>query len=145
MPRRAKTGFQAPSGVVVLAEHQNAENTRVDATGPAGDYYYTAHANGATIVSQSITTTKRCCIVVVTVVVHVNSAQKTQIQRGGVDKTTETTISAVNQGVNTGYIHLQYASEVLDAGIYTYSLINTFGAAMNCVGGVIKIVAVSGS
>ena len=63
-------------------------------------------------------------IVVVAAIVHPYPLGSGQIQRGGVDKTIEETISAVN---NSRYsMHLLYATEVLDAGTYQYDLVNTW-------------------
>jgi len=76
------------------------------------------------------------------------NAKRTDIKRGGVTKTTETTISAANfaladGGGKQGYGHIQYATEVLDAGTYQYDLVNTSGAAMGFEGSLMKIVAVT--
>jgi len=127
------------------AEHQNAENTDVGASTVASTAYYDTFANGATILSQTITTTKRCCIIVVTTCLMAYSIKKTDIRRGGVNKTVETTISANNFAATGLRGHLQYATEVLDAGIYQYDLVNTSGAAINIYGSTMKIVAVSAS
>jgi hypothetical protein len=127
----------------VLAEHKNAENTDVGASSTANEtIYYDNFANGATMLSQSITITKRCCIVVVTTCVT-RAYTPTQIQRGGVNKTIETTYSAGNFAIAMGYAQLQYATEVLDAGIYQYDLVNTSGAVLQLYGSTMKIVAVS--
>lgn len=127
-----------------LAEHQNAENTEIGAsTAGSQTAQYDQPINGATQLSQAITTTKRCCIVVVAVSGQDANSQKTQIRRGGVDKTLETTITAVNWFMVGGYAHLQYATEVLNAGTYTYDLVNTSGGVIQIYGSVMKIVAVS--
>ena len=126
-------------------EHQNAENTLINTSTASTTLYYNTLAIGATLVSQSITITKRCCIVVVTICAHGANTAKTQIQRGGVNKTTETTISPVNWGFVGGYGHLQYASEVLDAGTYTYALVNSSGATLSIAVVAMKAVAVTAS
>lgn len=145
--RSAKTFHNEPytqrTGTADLVEHQNAENLALGVTSGGGTMYRLTIANGANIISQSITTTKRCCIVVVTAFGCEVNTQKTQIQRGGVDKTKETTISAVLFIEDVGYGHLQYATEVLDAGTYTYNLVNTSGGSLDWIlGPSMKIVAV---
>jgi hypothetical protein len=99
-------------------------------------------ADGETIVSASITITKKCCIVVVTTLGVVSMyGQVTQIRRGGVDKTKEITIS--NEDNNMHMVHLQYATEVLDAGTYQYALVNTHGSNLSVNYATMKIVAVA--
>lgn len=130
-------------GSGVLAEHANAENSDVGASFTNQGTYSDVFANGATLVTQSITITKQCCIVVVTLNINNGSTQKTQIQRVGVDKTKETTVSAIKFAVEAQYGHLQYATEILAAGTYTYNLVNTSGGNLNVYGSAMKIVAVS--
>lgn len=133
-------------GVCTPAEHANTEDTFVatnyfsDAR-PYGDIF----ANGATVQSKSITTTKTCCIVVVVTFITYFDTQVTQIQRGGVDKTVETTVSAPNFAIDSDYGHLQYATEVLGTGTYQYDLKNTSGGNIAVYGSTMKIVAVSAS
>ena len=126
------------------AEHANSEATDVGATaaGVLAPRYDSVN-NGANCVTANITTTKRCCIVVVTLIVWWEVAQGTQIQRGGVDRTVETTISAANFAFTGPMGHLQYSTEVLDAGTYTYALVNTSGVAKSVYGCAMKIVAVN--
>ena len=122
-----------------LAEHANAEGTTKYNT-TSTSIYYNAVANGGTIVSASITTTKKCAIVVVASIVIFTPSKTTDIMRGGVSKTIETTISAADS--SGAYMHLPYATEILEAGTYTYSLVNTSGVSRNVVGATMKIVAV---
>lgn len=90
--------------------------------------------------SASITTTKKCCIVVTATLVNDAGAQVTQIKRAGVDKTKETVISGADSG---GWrMHLQYTTEVLDAGTYQYDLVNNAGGNLQVIGATIKAVAV---
>ena len=124
-------------------EHANAENDKVGASAAGAEApYYDNWVTGNTIVSQAITTTKRCMVVVFTLMITAFAVQQTQIQRGGVDKTRETSITAIRFGMLNGYGHTQYAAELLDAGTYTYNLVLT-GANQGVRGSVIKIVAVS--
>jgi len=54
------------TGTADLSEHQNSEATDVGVSTEAGyTAYYDTVADGATVLSASITTTERCCIVVV--------------------------------------------------------------------------------
>lgn len=125
-------------------EHAEANNTDVGANAAAVlAPRYDLVANGGAVVSQAITTTKKCCIVIVTTCINMNAVQQSQIRRDGVDKTLETTISAANFGFTGSRGHLQYATEVLDAGTYTYTLTNTSGGNLEFYGATIKIVAVS--
>lgn len=131
------------TGTADLAEHQNAEtDTALTASNVGATAYWTQFANGATTLSCSITTTKRCCIVVVAAFPNDNNVKKTDIERGGVVKTVETTLSAVNFAANTLYGHLQYATEILDAGTYQYDIVNTSGGSLKIFGAMLKIVAV---
>jgi len=135
-----------PQGRCHLAEHQNAENTDVGATTVSGQIlYYDTIANGATALSRSITTTKRCCIVVVTTSIGSVNGKQFDIERGGVVKTVETTMSAIKFCSTFMYGCLQYATEVLDAGTYQYDLVATTGGNVLVYGCVMKIVAVSAS
>lgn len=134
-----------PTGGGEPTEHQNAENTAVGSESEGSrnsiaDYL----APDAIILSQTITTTKRCCIVVVTEVGLAATDQQTQIKRGGVDKTKETTVSAMDYSLKGLYGQLQYSSEVLDAGTYQYDLVMAPWVESQPVWGrVMKIIAVS--
>ena len=129
--------------VELLAEHANAETIDVGAnTETLGDQYKTGVANGANIVSATIVTTKTCLIVVFAMSVSWSDVQVTEIKRGGVTKTSETTISAVNFDMQNRYGIMQYAVERLSAGTYQYDLVNTQGGAYDFFGKMIKIVAV---
>ena len=124
-------------------ENVNAEANKVGASAAGVEApYYDNWVTGNTIVSAAITTTTKCMIVVFTLSIISNAAAQTQIQRGGVDKTAETNITALKFGMLNGYGHTQYAAELLDAGTYTYNLVLT-GANQGIRGSVIKIVAVS--
>lgn len=125
-------------------EHANAENTGVGASTLAETIpYYDSWANGTTILSQTITTTKYCCIIVTITIISDYSGKVTDIQRGGVNKTVETTVSAGHFALYKRFGHLQYATEVLDAGTYTYDLVNTRGGNTLIFGSTMKIVAIS--
>ena len=104
---------------------------------------YDTVVNGATILSCNITTTKKCYIVIIALNISWEVAQHTQIQRGGVDKTVETTISGADFVCQFMYASLQYASEVLVAGTYQYDLVNTGGHDLYVFGSAMKIVAVT--
>jgi hypothetical protein len=129
------------TGTLDLSEHQNAEATNVGATNDtAKTGYYTAVVAAGTIISASITLTKRSMVVVVSIVLIPSGSKSTSIQRTlNVDK--ETTISPVNFGATNLYAHVQYGTEVLDAGTYTYKVIA--GVNLNVYGSAIKIVAVT--
>jgi hypothetical protein len=130
------------TGTAALAENANAENTWIGTASTDIIYpKYDSVALNATILSGSITTTKRTMIVVVAVIVHPYPLGSGQIQRGGVDKTIEETISAVN---NSRYsMHLLYATEVLDAGTYQYDLVNTWMNNLPAHLAGLKIIAVN--
>jgi stage V sporulation protein SpoVS len=130
------------TGTGDLREHGNSEATYVGTVCVSANSYYQNVANGGTIVSASITTTKRCLIVVVGLTLVNASTKATDIRRGGVNKTVETTISGAYFAVEFVYGHLQYATEILDAGSYTYAIVNTSGAGKNVYGAAIKIVAI---
>ena len=125
-------------------EHANSEATL---QGTADTTWYDSHntiASGANIVSASITITKKSCIVVVATVSIGNWSAgdpRTQIRRGGVDKTKETTISGADTYNNR--VGVQYATEVLDAGTYQYDLVNSYQYAVGVYCATIKIVAVA--
>ena len=145
--RLAKTFYNTDptvklTGIADLVEHQNAENVVIGASTQVNQtLYYNAYLLGNTVLSQSITTTRRCTIVVVTDAILSAATQFTQIQRGGVDKTVETTISATQYSSLNQRSHLQYATEVLDAGVYQYDLVISSDAPW-IYGAVMKIVAV---
>lgn len=134
IPNYAKEG--------VLAEHQNAETvSKGTATIGTAYPYYDTIANLANIISASITTTKKCLIVVVTTLFTRHTYTPTlQIERDGINKTKETTASGAD--ANNYRQIMQYATEVLDAGAYTYALVNRDGGSVNSYGASIKIVAV---
>lgn len=102
-------------------------------------------SNLETISSASITLTRRCLVVVVTLFVTDDRAKRTDIMRDNVIKTKETIISPHRFvgffRAHTG--HLQYATEVLPAGTYTYTLTSTFPGVFICYGSMIKIVAIT--
>jgi hypothetical protein len=130
----------------VLSEHADSENTMVGGTSSSTTHnlIYNTISSGGTVVSASITLTKKCLVVVVSLVVMVVNYQRTDIVRGGVIKTKETIISPANFVTNyPTYAHLQYATEVLDPGTYTYSVVNTAGVTLSFYGAAIKIVAVA--
>lgn len=128
-----------------LADHANAENTDVGAgTSSTVAIKYDSLNDQAASISQAITTTKRCAIVVVAHYFEiVNTTGRFQIQRATVNKTTEETVSAVNFVVATMYAHVFRAVEVLDAGTYTYDLVNESGGAIGVCGSTLVIEAVS--
>lgn len=125
--------------VGTLVEHQNGEVTQKGTSYSYG-IYLSDFADGTTICSASVTTTKRTCIVVVSSILLDSSVQRTQIKRGGVDKTLETTISGGDTGGSR--IHVQYATEVLAGGTYQYDLVAS-GSTVHSAGATIKVVAVS--
>lgn len=124
-------------------EDANEETFDLQSTYWGGDGYKDTIGNGSTVISDSITTSVRCMIIIVTSVVVANVAQAMQIKRGGVDKTTETSISGTHFGVMNQRCHLQYALEVLDAGTYQYDLINTSGGNITIYGASMKIIAIT--
>lgn len=126
------------------AEHANAETSDMGATHAAAlNPHFDVIANGATALTANITTTKRCCIVVVSVVSLMVAGVSSQIQRGGVDRTVETTISPMDFVSAGQRAYIQYSTEVLDPGTYTYNLVNTSGGNLEFYGCIMKIVAVS--
>ena len=140
MPHIGESAHLGQPGIAgQLAEHANAENTNKK-TNYDSDCYCDTVVNLANLVSQNIVTTVECLIIVVTTAVLERSAKGTDIQRGGVNKTLETTISAGDAG---GWrLFLQYSVELHAAGNYTYDLVNTSGGGINVIGSTIKIVAV---
>jgi hypothetical protein len=134
------------TGTLVLSEHVDSEATDLGGTASASTYYCYSDSvnNGGTILSASVTLTRKCMVVVVAFVcVHGISYKCTDIKRGAVTVTKETVATGAPFAYSSGYGYLQYASEVLDAGAYTYSLVNTYGATIYAAGAVIKIVAVT--
>jgi hypothetical protein len=133
-----------PSYAGVLSEYANAGNTVSGTTQTTGTpVYYTGVPAGGNVVSATITLSKKCMVVVTSLVVIDSSSKVTDIQRGGVNKTKGTLISNANFGPASFYGHLQYATEVLDAGTYTYNLVNTSSSTRYIGGAAIKIVAVT--
>jgi hypothetical protein len=126
-----------------LVEHADSEATRIGTTATSGNTYYSSVSAGSNYVSASITITKRSLIVVVSFVILLTSSKRADIQRDGVSKTKETIVSPANFAVEGGYCHLQYATEVLDPGTYTYNVVNTATVTLSCYGAAIKIVAVT--
>lgn len=143
-PVGTKTYASSPrGGDVPPAEHANAENT-LKGTFDFNAVYFDNFDDGAVVVQQNIVTAVPCLIVVVTTILTSQVAiiaKATDIQRGGVTITAETTLSAAD--VNGRRFHLQYATEFLPAGNYTYQLVNTYGDILSSHGATIKIVAVS--
>jgi len=133
------------SGRLFPEEHINAENSFLGGTGIAKTGRYTDFADGATMLSQAITITKRCLVIVICTIVSADNIKKTDIRRGAVNKTTETTISAINFATTTTYSHIQEAWEQLEPGTYTFDLVNTSGGVFSNYGSTIKIVAVDAS
>jgi hypothetical protein len=136
-----------PQGVRVpiLAEHTDSESTFKGSTAQyTRTYLYSNNvASGETILSASITLTKRCMVVVVTFAcVYAYAAKFSDIKRGEATVTKETIIISAPFIYTNGLGHLQYATEVLDPGTYTYSLVNTSGSTITVHGAVMKIVAV---
>jgi hypothetical protein len=134
------------AAVPVLSEHADSEATDVGGTPSASTTYSWGDsvANGGTILSASITLTKKCMVVVVAFVCVYNISSKcTDIKRGTATVTKETVATGAYFGYTEGYGYLQYATEVLDPGVYTYSLVNTYGGTIYATGAVIKIVAVT--
>ena len=125
-------------------EYANSEATDVGVThGAVVVPHYDTVNDDAVTLTGNITTTRRCLIIVVTCLQTYEAAQVSQIQRGGVDRTVETTISNADFGFAGCRVHLQYASEILDAGTYTYTLVNTSGGVLGFYGSAMKIVAVN--
>jgi hypothetical protein len=127
------------TGTGDLVEHQNAENTLKPNDASTNVGYHTLGVPPETILSASITTTVRCALVVVATTVNDNGTQYSDIKRGGVTKTIETTISSTD--ANYFRVHVQYAVEILAAGTYQYDLIGNTQYVSYC-GATIKIVAV---
>lgn len=127
-----------------LAEHATANGAAIGTEHAAAllPHYKTVN-DDAVVQTANITITKRCCVVVVSVMGSNEAAQCSQIQRGGVDKTRATTITAVDFAVQWTRGHVQYSAEVLDAGTYTYNVLNTSGGVLGFYGAVMKIVAIS--
>lgn len=127
------------TGTADLVEHANAENTVKPNAVNEGTIRAASYSDGVTLVSATITTTKRCGIGIVACMVAMAEPVKiTDIKRGGVTKTTETTISG--EDTANFRMHLQYATEILDAGVYQYDLVLTGGDRTLC-GLVIKAMA----
>ena len=123
-----------------LKEHADAENITVDTESASLTCKRKKVVHQGTIISQSVTTTKKCLIVIVTHFISTTASKLTDIQRDSVNKTKETTVGKAT--ITDCFVQLQYATEVLDAGSYTYKLVNTSGKDMHSYGECIKIVAV---
>jgi hypothetical protein len=126
-----------------LVEHADSEATIIGTTVKSDTPYYSSVSAGSNYVSASITITKRSLIVVSSFVILLTSNKRSDIKRDGVSKTKETIVSPENFAVEGGYCHLQYATEILDPGTYTYNVVNTATGPLNCYGAAIKIVAVT--
>ena len=123
-----------------LVDHANAEQavkeSLIGTTTPWEDTF----VNGAALTTCTIATTKATMIVIVAISMMSAAVVSTQIQRGGVNKTLETTISGGDAGSER--VHLLYGTELLAAGNYQYGLINTSGGNRGVCGSCIKAVAV---
>ena len=129
---------------VISFDHANAEATDVGTDAVADTGYYTTVAPGANYLSQSITIRKNCAVIVFGfATIAADSAGSVQIRRGGINKTQEATISAVNCCYAGGYGWLVYACELLPPGTYTYTLTNGSGVIKTCLGCGMKIVAIN--
>lgn len=126
----------------VLEEHADAETVFKGVS--SADTYYPYRdvvSAGATIASASITLTKKCLVVVVACVFfRAGGSNLTQIRRGGVNVTKETVDSGGDS--NGFHMSLQYASEVLDVGSYTYSLVSSAAGYYSVHGAALKVIAV---
>jgi hypothetical protein len=103
---------------------------------------YTAFADGATIVSKTVTTTHPCRFVVVASFISISPAKVTDIERGGVVKTTGTAFSLIGFCKQDGYCCLQYAVDDSAAGAKTFDLVNTSGGFLNVYGATIQIIPI---
>jgi hypothetical protein len=141
----SKLPVRLPSYVAaaLLSEHADAEATTVGATTATATAYYSTVSPGETILSASITLTKKSMVVVIALNINRYSSKVADIKRSGVVKTKETTISAANFTISAAYAHLQYATEILDPGTYTYDLVLTYTSSIAIYGACIKIVAVT--
>lgn len=132
------------TGLADLLNHQNAENYVVGNSSLASQTAWRIQfAAGATILSKAITISRRCLIIVVTTHVKGGVTVVTQIRRGADNITAESNLSNVNFAIAGCYGILQYAYEVLNAGTYTYTLVNSSGSAVYFYGTNMKIVAIA--
>ena len=101
---------------------------------------YTTIANNTAILSRAITITERCCIAVnaAAVVVLATSVTDMELERPqGTIRTTQEDI------ITTHQLKLSHhaAWEVLNAGVYTYHLMNRSGASMYPFAAWLKVIA----
>lgn len=127
---------------VCLCQHHGAAYAEISASAAGWNPVASqdTFANGAVIVSQQITTTERCCIVVNAAAVTDQLTFQTQLdieRPHGTNRTTQ------EDTVDTGTMRLHHiaAWEVLNAGTYTYELVNRGGAGKKAALAWIKIIA----
>ena len=102
--------------------------------------YRTSFADDATIVQVEITTTKRCCIVVNATIVSISPVALWMYE---IERPLNTVVTAQESFASMGTPQLvHYAAwEALDAGTYTYYLVNRGGAAKDISGAWISAIA----
>jgi len=131
-------------GIADLTEHQNNEHIKkgTAATG-AATIYRILYSAPTIIDSCSITITRKSLVSTVSFSIFNTNTQVTEIHRDAINKTKETNISAANFA-STGYFgHLQYSTEILDAGTYQYDLYYISSSGFRYLGGILKIIAVT--
>lgn len=123
-------------------QHHGAEYAEWGA--PSGSTFlsstYASIANAATIVQVSITTTERCCITIMSSISLPSGFNPTDFE---IERPSGTIRTTQEDSIATGDVEMMHhgAWEVLDAGTYTYYLINRAGSARVMYSAWIKAVA----
>jgi len=131
--------YRRPAGDI-LCSRQADSNQVAKAIGANTYAMYSTLANGATVVSQSITTTTSCLIVIAAVVTKWQDFITWNIERGGVNVTVGRQQSVLDGG-GLGTL-LLWAHERLPAGTYTYNLVNRTGGTEYWTAADIKVYAI---
>lgn len=126
----------------IPAHHQDAYNEFAATGTTSKNVNLDTIGNGATILAQAITTTKTCVIVAVgTVVIEEAGYDITDIEL----EQPKGTIVVDNEDATDFFelIMFHYASwRFLEAGTYTFELVNRGGGTMNVAAAQLKLVAV---
>ena len=140
-----KMPIRLPSYIVAgeLAEHVEEEAFDIGSTTSSVNAYSDYVSSGDTIVSKSVTVTERSMIVIVAGLITNYDQKPSNIKRGTKILTKETAVSPINFAIENTYLYLQYATEVVEPGTYTYSLVQAAGTSIWISGAFIKIVAIT--
>ena len=131
--------FCGAGGDILCSEHADSHNYVKPTTNPTY-IRYAEYANGATIVSQSITISQSCLMIVVACICVCYDYTAYKIERDSTDVTDGYQTSPVDLGQFK--IQHIWACERMNAGTYTYKLVNRTGGTQYVGGATIKIYAI---